>query len=65
MPVKPVRSLFVPAEYTYQGYDPIIISMVRKLPPGMIIEDIIGVQPMTEPIGAIFNTPWVINNKAR
>lgn len=36
------------------GYDPILISLVRRSAPVMIAYDICGVQPMTGPTGLIF-----------
>ena len=36
------------------GWDPIIISLVRRALPNMIAYDICGVQPMTGPTGLIF-----------
>ena len=36
------------------GYDPILISLVRRAVPNMIAYDICGVQPMTGPTGLIF-----------
>jgi len=37
-----------------QGYDPILISLVRRAMPNLIAYDICGVQPMTGPTGLIF-----------
>ena len=37
-----------------QGYDPILISLVRRALPNLIAYDICGVQPMTGPTGLIF-----------
>ena len=37
-----------------QGYDPILISMIRRSAPAMIAYDLVGVQPMTGPTGLIF-----------
>jgi hypothetical protein len=37
-----------------QGYDPVLISLVRRAMPQMIAYDICGVQPMTQPTGLIF-----------
>jgi len=37
-----------------QGFDPILISMVRRTMPSLIAHDIIGVQPMSGPTGLIF-----------
>ncbi len=37
-----------------QGYDPVLISLVRRAAPQLIAYDIAGVQPMTQPTGLIF-----------
>ena len=37
-----------------QGYDPILISLVRRAMPNVVAYDIAGVQPMTAPTGLIF-----------
>ena len=37
-----------------QGYDPILISLVRRAMPNLIAYDVCGVQPMTGPTGLIF-----------
>lgn len=37
-----------------QGFDPILISLVRRSMPNLIAYDICGVQPMTGPTGLIF-----------
>src|SRR6056300_491746 len=39
---------------TVAGYDPILISLVRRSMPQLIAYDIAGVQPMTQPTGLIF-----------
>jgi Major capsid protein Gp23 len=36
------------------GFDPVLISLVRRAMPQMIAYDICGVQPMTQPTGLIF-----------
>lgn len=36
------------------GYDPVLISMVRRSMPSLIAYDIAGVQPMTGPTGKVF-----------
>jgi len=36
------------------GYDPVLISLVRRAMPQMIAYDICGVQPLTQPTGLIF-----------
>jgi hypothetical protein len=37
-----------------QGYDPILISLVRRSMPNLMAYDVIGVQPMAAPTGLIF-----------
>jgi len=37
-----------------QGYDPVMISLIRRSTPQLIAYDIVGVQPMTGPTGLIF-----------
>ncbi len=37
-----------------QGYDPILISLIRRSMPNLVAYDICGVQPMTGPTGLIF-----------
>ena len=37
-----------------KGWDPILISLVRRSMPQMIAYDVCGVQPMTGPTGLIF-----------
>ena len=37
-----------------KGYDPVLISLVRRSMPNLIAYDIAGVQPMTGPTGLIF-----------
>lgn len=36
------------------GFDPVLISLVRRAAPAMIAYDMMGVQPMTQPTGLIF-----------
>jgi hypothetical protein len=36
------------------GFDPVLISMVRRTMPSLIANDIVGVQPMSGPTGLIF-----------
>jgi hypothetical protein len=42
------------AEGPTAGYDPILISLVRRAMPNLIAYDVAGVQPMTAPTGLIF-----------
>jgi hypothetical protein len=37
-----------------KGYDPVLISLVRRSMPNLIAYDVMGVQPMTMPTGLIF-----------
>ncbi|MDB4726217.1 ATP-binding protein [bacterium] len=39
---------------TIQGFDPILISLVRRTLPNLMAYDVCGVQPMTGPTGLIF-----------
>ena len=56
-----------------RGYDPILISLVRRAMPNLMAYDICGVQPMTAPTGLIFamrakygdGSPTGINNEAQ
>jgi hypothetical protein len=43
-----------PAAGPVAGYDPVLISLVRRAMPNLIAYDIAGVQPMTGPTGLIF-----------
>jgi hypothetical protein len=37
-----------------QGWDPVLVSMVRRMAPKLIAYDFLGVQPMTMPTGLLF-----------
>jgi dUTPase len=50
----PTNSGFGSAGSYVAGYDPILISLVRRALPNLIAYDICGVQPMTGPTGLIF-----------
>ena len=50
----PTNSGYAPSSGNVQGYDPILISLVRRSMPNLIAYDIAGVQPMTGPTGLIF-----------
>jgi len=39
---------------SYAGFDPVLISLVRRAMPNLIAYDICGVQPMSAPTGLIF-----------
>lgn len=43
-----------PAATNLKGYDPIMISLVRRALPNLIAFDVLGVQPMSGPTGLIF-----------
>lgn len=43
-----------PATGGVAGYDPVLISLVRRAMPQLIAYDVCGVQPMTQPTGLIF-----------
>ena len=51
-------NLGMPMDYTnttrVSGYDPVLISLVRRAMPNLMAYDICGVQPMTAPTGLIF-----------
>lgn len=42
------------SEGNFKGFDPVLISLVRRSMPNLIAYDICGVQPMTGPTGLIF-----------
>ena len=46
------------------GYDPVLISLVRRSMPNLIAYDIAGVQPMTGPTGMIFAMRSKYTNQA-
>jgi len=50
----PISNVFGGASNNIAGYDPILISLVRRAMPNLIAYDICGVQPMTAPTGLIF-----------
>ncbi len=39
---------------TVAGYDPVLISLVRRAMPQLMAYDVLGVQPLTQPTGLIF-----------
>ena len=43
-----------PGNTNLAGYDPILISLVRRAMPNLMAYDVCGVQPMTGPTGLIF-----------
>jgi hypothetical protein len=52
------NNLGMPSSFTntgaVSGYDPVLISLVRRAMPNLMAYDICGVQPMTAPTGLIF-----------
>jgi hypothetical protein len=50
----PVNSGYATSSGSYQGYDPVLISLVRRAMPNLVAYDVCGVQPMTGPTGLIF-----------
>jgi len=52
--MSPVVALGGGSEGEIKGFDPILISLVRRAMPNLIAYDICGVQPMTGPTGLIF-----------
>lgn len=50
----PTNSGYAASSGDVQGYDPVLISLVRRSLPNLIAYDICGVQPMTGPTGLIF-----------
>jgi len=50
----PTNSGYSSSSGSVQGYDPILISLVRRSLPKLIAYDVCGVQPMTGPTGLIF-----------
>ena len=48
------NSQLATAQGGVKGYDPILISLVRRAMPNLMAYDICGVQPMTAPTGLIF-----------
>jgi hypothetical protein len=50
----PISNVLGSPSTNIAGYDPILISLVRRAMPNLIAYDICGVQPMTAPTGLIF-----------
>jgi hypothetical protein len=42
------------ASYPVQGFDPVLISLIRRSMPNLVAYDLAGVQPMSGPTGLIF-----------
>ncbi len=59
-PSQHMQSLFEVAPTNFTGgaianYSPVLISLVRRAMPNLIAYDVMGVQPMTGPVGLIFS----------
>jgi len=50
----PTNSGVAPAGSNVDGFDPVLISLVRRAMPNLMAYDVCGVQPMTGPTGLIF-----------
>ena len=50
----PTNSGHAPAGANVAGFDPVLISLIRRSMPNLIAYDICGVQPMSGPTGLIF-----------
>ena len=50
----PTNSGHAPAGSNVAGFDPVLISLIRRSMPNLIAYDICGVQPMSGPTGLIF-----------
>ena len=50
----PTNSGHAPAGANVAGFDPVLISLIRRAMPNLIAYDICGVQPMSGPTGLIF-----------
>ena len=50
----PTNSGHAPAGTDVKGWDPILISLVRRSMPHLLAYDVCGVQPMSGPTGLIF-----------
>lgn len=53
-PTNGVGSPSFPNNANLAGYDPVLISLVRRAMPNLIAFDVLGVQPMNAPTGLIF-----------
>ena len=53
-----------PGAANLKGFDPILISLIRRSMPNLIAYDICGVQPMTGPTGLIFALKSTYSNQA-
>ena len=51
------------ASYPVQGFDPVLISLIRRSMPNLVAYDLAGVQPMSGPTGLIFAMRSKYNNQ--
>jgi hypothetical protein len=47
------------------GFDPVLISLIRRSMPNLIAYDIAGVQPMSGPTGLIFRNAFTLHQPKR
>ena len=40
--------------YKLRGYSPVLLPIIRRFMPNLIAYDLVGVQPMTAPVGELF-----------
>ena len=59
----PTNSGHAPAGANVAGFDPVLISLIRRSMPNLIAYDICGVQPMSGPTGLIFAMRSRYNNQ--
>ena len=50
----PTNSGYAPSSGNVQGFDPVLISLIRRSMPNLVAYDLAGVQPMNGPTGLIF-----------
>ena len=50
----PTNSGHAPAGSNVAGFDPVLISLIRRAMPNLVAYDLAGVQPMSGPTGLIF-----------
>ena len=50
----PTNSGYSPSSGSVQGFDPVLISLIRRSMPNLVAYDLAGVQPMNGPTGLIF-----------
>ena len=48
---------------TYPPFKSVILPMIRKIVPSLIAADLIGVQPMTGPVGELYTIRYTNNEE--